>query len=104
MIFSVACLLARRLLGCLMVLARREVSKNTELLVLGASERGAAPPDRAAPLPADRPAVARGTVAADPPAPLGRGVRGDPCDAAGLAPALLGRLLIVNEHHLRQEY
>jgi putative transposase len=33
-IFSVACLLARRLLGCLMVLARCEVSKDAELLVL----------------------------------------------------------------------
>ena len=34
MIFSVAYLLVRRLLGCLMVLARREVSKDAELLVL----------------------------------------------------------------------
>ena len=34
MIFSVAYLLARRLLGCLMVLARREVSKDAELLVV----------------------------------------------------------------------
>ena len=34
MIFSVAYLLARRLLGCLMMLARREVSKDAELLVL----------------------------------------------------------------------
>jgi putative transposase len=33
-IFSVACLLARRLLGCLMIPARREVSKDAELLVL----------------------------------------------------------------------
>jgi putative transposase len=33
-IFSVAYLLVRRLLGCLMVLARREVSKDAELLVL----------------------------------------------------------------------
>jgi putative transposase len=31
--------------------------------------------------------VARGTVPADPPAPVGRGVRGDPGDTAGLAPA-----------------
>ena len=34
MIFSVACLLARCLLGCLIVLPRREVSKDAELLVL----------------------------------------------------------------------
>ncbi len=34
MILSVVYLLARRLLGCLMVLARREVSKDAELLVL----------------------------------------------------------------------
>jgi hypothetical protein len=33
-IFSVVYLLVRRLLGCLMVLARREVSKDAELLVL----------------------------------------------------------------------
>jgi hypothetical protein len=33
-IFSVVCMLARCLLGCLMVLARREVSKDAELLVL----------------------------------------------------------------------
>jgi hypothetical protein len=33
-IFSVAYLLARRLLGCLMVLARREVSKDAELPIL----------------------------------------------------------------------
>jgi putative transposase len=33
-IFSVVYLLARRLLGCLMILARREVSKDAELLVL----------------------------------------------------------------------
>ena len=34
MIISVACLLARCLLGCLAVLARREVSKDAGLLVL----------------------------------------------------------------------
>ncbi len=34
MIFSVVYLLARALLGCLMVLARREASKDAELLVL----------------------------------------------------------------------
>jgi hypothetical protein len=33
-IFSVVHLLARRLLGCLMVLARREVSEDADLLVL----------------------------------------------------------------------
>jgi hypothetical protein len=33
-IFSLVYLLVRRLLGCLMVLARREVSKDAELLVL----------------------------------------------------------------------
>jgi hypothetical protein len=33
-IFSVGYLLARRLLGCLMVMARREVSKDVVLLVL----------------------------------------------------------------------
>ena len=34
MIFSVVYLAARRLLGCPMVLARREMSKDAELLVL----------------------------------------------------------------------
>jgi hypothetical protein len=33
-IFSVVYLLVRRLLGCLMVLAQREVSKDAELLVV----------------------------------------------------------------------
>jgi putative transposase len=33
-IYSVAYLLTRRLLGCLMVLGRREISKDAELLVL----------------------------------------------------------------------
>jgi hypothetical protein len=33
-IFSVVYLLAYRLLGCMMVLARREVSKDAELLVV----------------------------------------------------------------------
>ena len=33
-VFSVAYLVVRRLLGCLIVLARREVSKDAELLVL----------------------------------------------------------------------
>jgi hypothetical protein len=33
-IFSVVCLVVRRLLGCLMVLARGEVSKDAELLVV----------------------------------------------------------------------
>ncbi len=57
MIFSVACLLVRRLLGCLMVLARRRVSKDAELLVVRHEalvrrealgiEGGARPPRRA---------------------------------------------------------
>ena len=34
MIFWVVCLVARCLFGCLMVLARREASKDAELLVL----------------------------------------------------------------------
>ena len=34
MIFAARCLLMRGLLGCLMVLARGEVSKDAELLVL----------------------------------------------------------------------
>jgi putative transposase len=34
MIFSVAYLLVRRLLGCLVLLARRDASKDAELLVL----------------------------------------------------------------------
>src|SRR6266581_8427787 len=52
-----------------------------------ARERGGAPPDQPGPMPAGWPAVVLGTVPADPPAPAGRGVRGDPGDAAGLAPA-----------------
>jgi hypothetical protein len=37
--------------------------------------------------PIERPAMAFGIVLADPPAPVGRGVRRDPSDAARLAPA-----------------
>ncbi len=51
-----------------------------------ARERGAAPPDRPGPLPAG-PAVARSTVATGPAPAMGRGVHGDPGDAACLAPA-----------------
>src|ERR1039457_5342202 len=70
-----------------MMLARREMSKDAESPGAPARERGAAPPDRPGPLPADRPDVARGTVPANPPPTVGRGVRGDPGDAARLAPA-----------------
>ena len=48
MIFSVAYLLARRLLGCLIVLARREASKDAELLVLHETRYCAARPDGSA--------------------------------------------------------
>jgi hypothetical protein len=52
-----------------------------------ARERGAAPPDRPGPLPAGRPAVAGSTVATGPAPAMGRGVHGDPGDAARLASA-----------------
>jgi hypothetical protein len=65
-VFSVVYLFVRCLLRCLMVLPRRQVSKDAELPVLRARERGAAPADRPGPLPAGRPAVAGGTVPADP--------------------------------------
>src|ERR1022692_3860521 len=52
-----------------------------------ARERDPAPPDQPRPLPAGRPAVARGTVPPGPAAPVGRGLRGHPGDAACLAPA-----------------
>ena len=86
MIFSIAYLLARRLLGCLMVLARREVSKDAELLVLrhqNAVLRRQI--GRVRYQLGDRLWLAA-LSAADPPAPMGRGVRGDPGDAARLAP------------------
>jgi hypothetical protein len=62
-------MLARCLLSCLMVLARREVSKDAELLVL--RHENAAPAAPPGPLSAGRSAVARGTVPTDPLAPLG---------------------------------
>ena len=52
-----------------------------------ARERGLAPPDRPGPLRASRPAMAGGTVAIGSPSAVGRGVHGDPGDAARLAPA-----------------
>jgi hypothetical protein len=52
-----------------------------------ARECGLAPPGRPGPLRAGRPAMASGTVAIGSPSAVGRGVRGDPGDAARLAPA-----------------
>jgi hypothetical protein len=86
-IFSVVCLVVRCLLGCLMVLARREVPKDAGLLVLRHEtavlrrQMG-----RVRCQPAGRvwlSALSR----LIPPAPMGRGVRGDPGGAARLAPA-----------------
>ena len=89
MIISVGYLLARCLLDGLMVLTRRELSKDAELLVLRhekavlhrqISRVRYQPGDRlwlaALPRPIPR-------------TPMGRGVRGDPSDAAGLAPRLV---------------
>ena len=87
MIFSVVYLLVRCLLGCLMVLARREVSKDAELLVLRHENAVLRRQVSRGPLSATRPAMAYGTVPADPPAPVGRGVRGNPGNAVRLAPA-----------------
>ena len=66
MIISVVYLLVRCLLDCLTVLTRGRMSKDAELLVLrheNAVLRQSAWPG---PLPASRPAVACGAVAADP--------------------------------------
>ena len=52
-----------------------------------ARECGLAPPGRPGPLRAGRPAMASGTVAIGSPSAVGRGVHGDPGDAALLAPA-----------------
>jgi hypothetical protein len=68
-IFSVVYLLARSLLGCLTVMARREASRDAELLVLRHENavlrrqigRVRYRPDNS------RPAVALGAVPADPP-------------------------------------
>jgi len=86
-VFSVVCLLACRLLGCMMVLARREACKDAELLVLrheNAVLRRQT--GRVRYQPADQlwlAALAR----LIPRPPVGQGVRGDPGNAAGLAPA-----------------
>ena len=86
MIFSVACLLARRLLGCLIVLARREVSKDAELLVLRHENAMLRRQISRVPYqPAGRLWLAA-LSRLIPRAPMGRGVRGDPGDTAGLAP------------------
>jgi hypothetical protein len=85
-IISVIYLLIRCLLGCLMVLTRHQLSKDAELLVLRTRTRRFAVRS-AGPLPAGRPAVAGSTVGTGSPPPVGSGVRGDPGDAARLAPA-----------------
>jgi hypothetical protein len=73
-VFSVIYLLARRLLSCLVLLARREVSTEAELLLLR-HENAVLPADRPGPQPAGGPALARGAVRPDPPPPVARGVR-----------------------------
>jgi hypothetical protein len=86
-IFSVVYLVVRRLLDCLMVLARREVSKDAELLVLRHEkavlrrQTGRVRYQRT-----DRVWLAA-LSRLIPRRPVGRGVRGDPGDTARLAPA-----------------
>ena len=87
MIFSDVSLLVRSLLGSLMVLARREVSKDAGLLVLrhqNAVLRRQI--GRVRCQPGGRLWLAA-LSRADPAPAVGRGVRGDPGDAARLAPA-----------------
>ena len=86
-IFSVAYLVVRRLLGCLMVLARREASRDAELLALRHENTVLCrqigwvryqPDDR----------LWLSALSRQKPRTLvGGGVRGDPGDAARLAPA-----------------
>ena len=87
MIFSAIYLLMRCLLGCLMVLARREVSKDAELLVLrheNAVLRRQISQIRYQ--PGDRLWLAA-LSKLGPPAPVEWGLRGGPRGAARLAPA-----------------
>ena len=87
MIILTLCLLVRCLLGCLAVLARRRASKDAELLALrheNAVLRRQIGRVRYEP---GRPAMAGGVVTIGSPPPVGRGVPGDPGDAARLAPA-----------------
>ena len=86
MIFSVVYLAVRRLLGCLMVLARREVSKDAELLVVlheNAVLRRQI--GRVRYQPGDRLSLA--ALSRLIPGAGRRSIRRDPGDAARLAPA-----------------
>ena len=67
-IFSVAYQLARCLLGCLMVLSRREVSKDAEVLVLR-HENAVLRRQIGRSATSHRPSLARGPVPAHPPPP-----------------------------------
>jgi hypothetical protein len=65
------CVLVRCLLGCVVVAARGEASKDAELLVLGHENAVLRRPGQPGPLPAGRLAVACGTISGDPAAAVG---------------------------------
>ena len=86
MIISVVYLLVRCLLGCLMMLTRHRVSKDSELLVLRHENTVLRRQiGRVRYEPGDRLWLAACRDWFAP--PVGRGVRGDPGDAARLAPS-----------------
>ena len=84
MLISVAYRLARKLLGALVTVVQRDVSKDAEVLVLR-HENAVLRRRGEGPLPAGGPALVRGAFLSDPASPVGRGLPGDSGHGAGLA-------------------
>jgi hypothetical protein len=86
LLLSILYRLVRCLVGLITMLARRDLSKDAELLVLRHEKRGVAPTDRPRALHACRSDMDGCLVSAAPTLTLERGLLGHSCHDPGLAP------------------